>query len=360
MKILFLLRHIPEWYCSWASFFEALASHPYVKCLGPGSTFAESYPHYDELKEGTPKYYIDVPKAIKKLYPNDYPDVVMQPSTTTVSWIFPRLRGFERAKCLRVMWTSDFHNDVGKGRVYNFIKDGNIDVIFKAYDVNNESEWSQKLLETDVSIEWSPFSIDPSVFYDRDLPKIFDVLNLGQATTQNYPFRYKIHQLLKDQSRIKYYVRSKSKIIFDDDAKMFKEDNNLPRDLTGAGHPYYGHKYAAIINQSRIFTTDCSTYNFAVQKMFETMACNTLLMCNKPRSAKELGFKNKVNYVDWEHEPKQSSDVNDKKVMELINYYLENPDETSKIARRGYDLVHSKHTHEVRMKELFTTLEKYL
>lgn len=339
MKLLFFRRSFEDWQCSWASFFNFLCNHPSVETWGPGLPNFK----YDTLNPEK----VDVIASIKRIYGNDYPDVVMQTSTKVGSRLFNRLRGsFETAKCIKAMWLSDFHNDVGREHVFNYIKN-NIDVIFKSYDVDNETEWSRALLDAGVSLEWSPFSIDPKVFYDRKLPKILDVLNIGVKNTQNYPFRYRVQQLMMEQENIKY-----------------EGLNVMHKELENEGwydsKPIRGENYVSLINQSRMFTTDCSTYRFAVQKMFEVMACNTLLLCNTPLSAEKLGFKSKVNYVDWEHDPIQASDVDDKKVMELINYYLENPDESSKIARRGYDLVHLKHTHEVRMKEFFATLEKYI
>jgi len=324
MKILLLSRKRFWWKSTWASMKAAFGRYFDVKYYGKG------YPNYGGERR------IDVLKVIEKFYLGDYPDVVLQTSPHLPSTHFYDMDNYEKANCLRVMWLADFHNDIGRKEVYEYLKAGNVDLVIKNYDVRNESEWGRKLIETGVPIEWCPFSIDPEIFHDMSQPKIYDVINLGQLTTQNYPFRWRVEQMLKSQEDIKYYKRSKKT------------------------QPVWGVDYAKLINQSRIMATDCSTYNFAVQKMFETMACNTLLICNTPRSAKELGFKPGLNYVHWGHEPKQSIDVDDEMVMNTISYYLDNPDEAAKIALRGHELVHSRHTHDVRMKEFLSILEKYI
>lgn len=326
MKILLLSKHYEWWRTSWASMIAAVGRYFDVKYYGRG------FPDFVYERKGR----IDVLKIIEKFYPGDYPDVVIQTSPCLGNGYFYDMDNYEKANCLRVMWLADFHNDVGREDVIEYIKPENVDLIVKNYDVRNDTQWGKKLIESDVPIEWLPFSIDPEIFHDMSQPKIYDVINLGARTNQNYPFRWIIDEILMNQEEIKYYKRYK--------------------DTKGV----YGVNYAKLINQSRIMATDCSTYRFAVQKMFETMACNTLLICNTPRSAKELGFKPGVNYVHWGHEPKQASDVDDEMVMNTIKYYLDDPDESAKIALKGHELVHSKHTHEVRMKEFLNILEKYL
>jgi len=324
MKILLLAKNRSWWRTSWASMNAAFGRYFDVKYYGKG------YPDFGGESR------IDVLKVIEKFYPGDYPDLVLQTSPALAPAHFYNMDNFEKAKCLRVMWLAEFHNDVGRTEVYEYLKAGNIDLIIKNYDVDNITEWSKKLIETNIPIEWCPFCIDPEIFHDMNQPKIYDVINLGQMNTQNYPIRLRIDQILMNQEEIKYYKRDKTT------------------------KPRFGLEYAKLINQSRILATDCSTFGFAVQKIFETMACNTLLMCNVPLSAKVLGLVPGENFVKFNHYPKQISEVKDEKIMTPIKYYLNHPEEAKKIAKKGYELVHSKHTHDIRMKELEVLLKKYI
>jgi len=234
---------------------EALSKYADVKFYGAGYGW-----RHGEI--------IDVLELIKRLYIDGYPDVIIQYSPS-MGGLFNILRNFERARCLRAMWLVDFHNDVGSRfhdtKCYNYIKDGNIDLVLKPADIDNVTEWGEKLLKTNVPIEWYPFSFDSQLFYDRNIPKIYDVCNIGVKNTQGYPIRYRFHQLLKELSDIRYFGPS----------KFIK-----------------GEDYPIAINQSRIFATDTGSVRFPVQKMFEVMACNTLLLSNRPleADAEALGF----------------------------------------------------------------------
>ena len=276
---------------------------------------------------------IDVLDVINRLYPNDYPDIV-------ITWgchsrgLFPALKNFHLAKCLRVIWLLELHNDIMLPEVYEFLRSGGAHLVLKSHDYYNTSEYGQRLKDLNIPVEWYPHSIDPRLFYDRKLPKIYDVTNIGQFTTQHYPLRYRAHEVLSNQTEIKY-MSSPTKYI-------------------------YGEEYAKIINQSKMFLTDTSSFRFAVPKLYEIMASNTLLMTTAPRSAGIIGLKDGLNYVEIKDMAPEASRVNVNSFMEPIRYYLQHPDETAQIAQRGHDLVHSKHTHDIRAQEMIKTFEKYL
>lgn len=329
LKILYFTAKADPLYASNWSMVYALKKYADVKYFGP------EWPPWWEIhrKPFEPKS-IDVQSVIARLYPGDYPDVVLTWGPHTFG-LLPSLKNFETARCLRVVWLQELANDIMRPEVYALLSSGGVDLVLKSHDYPSTSQWGARLDKLNVPVEWYPFSVDPEIFYDRKLPRIHDVCNIGQMTTQNYPIRYAMHQMFKDQSEIKYFS-SPTKYLL-------------------------GEEYARAICQSKIFATDCSSHRFEVPKLTEAMGCNALLMCNTPRSADVLGMKAGTNYVDFEEHAMQASDVNRQKVRNTIRYYLDNwESEGRRIAQNGYELVHSRHTHDVRAKDIISRISKYL
>lgn len=328
---------------SYISQIYALSRFADVKFYGPGFP---NCPRIEDLDWKTP---LDVPSIIHNLYGTDYPDAVIQSNPYYNIFrggegMWPALKNFELAKCLRVIWIHDLQNTIppgcgagGSGMVslLECIQQRKVDLVIKYWDINNETVWSKNLASTGVPVECCHFSIDPQVFFDRKLPKIYDVANIGVKDPTAYPLRRKIHEVLCRQAQIRYFPQE--------------------------GDSCEGDTYVRIINQSKIFATCASRFIAPMQKMFEAMACNTLLMCNMPRDGKELGFEPNVNFGlidDYPSDPRD--EVKIEKFMEPIRFYLSHLDEAKEIAQRGHDLVHSRHTHGIRMKELVTKLSRYL
>jgi len=316
----------------------ALKQFADVKFYGP------SFPNCVTRQELLRGAYIDVPHVIKKLYGNDYPDVIIQSNPLYSVWsdggegLWPFLRNFHLARCLRVMWLHDTHHLADA--LIKYLKEDKVDLIIKYVDAKNQAPWSRDVERTGVPTEWCPFSIDPKLFYDRNLAKIYDVTNIGMKTGY-YPLRILISRVLGSQAKIKYY----------------------------RGGACYGGVYAVAINQTKIFATGTSIFTVPTQKMFEIMACNTLLMCNTAIDAEELGFEPNVNFALIDYNPELRStpkgwmatkEPSVEAFMEPIKYYLSNPEEAKKIAQRGHDLVHSRHTHEIRMENFVHKLSKHL
>ena len=346
------MHKLDPYYKTWHGMPYALSKYADVKFYGPGF---EGCISSKDIRNGEK---IDVLKVINKLYPQDYPDIIIQ-SDPQMRGLFYALENFHLAKCLKVMWMVDLHNDVGRPEVFKYIKDGKIDLVLKSIDVNNITEWSQKLNTTGVNVEWYPFSVDTEIFYDRKIPKIFDVTNIGVMSTQCYPIRYKMHQFFADY---KVYRKNGKKIVEVNGLSNYKGGKQVTTIKNGIKYHWSnlrGKLYAEDINLSKIFATGCSSYAFPLQKFFEVTACNTLLISNTPIDAKELGFIPRVNFAEIKCYPKQVSEVKVTDFLEPIKYYLEHPDEATEIAKRGHDLVHSRHTHEIRAIEIITKLSAH-
>ena len=316
----------------------ALSKYADVKFYGPGyPDYRESWmPTYDE---------IDVPNAISRIYQGDYPDVVIQTSPANPEGLFKSWANFEHVKCLRVLWAADFHNDVSHPGVDSMLRSHYWDLVVKSWDIKNLTQYSKKVIETGIPMEWLPFSIDPEVFKDYNLihEKIYDVINMGTFASSHYPLRQAIHNLLDPRRANLRYICG-----YD----FVTPENQIAGVMTD--------EYAKIINRGKMYTTCTSSFKYPGMKLLEIMACNTLLVCDKPLDADELGFEAGHNYVEIGSDIWSRFTLNDTKFLDLINFYLTHPEEAVRIARNGYILVHARHTNDIRAKEFIALLSKHL
>ena len=292
MKVLYFTARFDPHYKSWHGMPYALAKYADVKFYDPGF---EGTVTSGELRQGKK---IDVPRVIEELYPGDYPDVVMQ-GDPHMRGLFYSLENFHKARCLRVMWMVDLHNCVGRPKVLKYVKNGGVDLVLKSIDVNNVTKWGKKIEATGVSVEWYPHSFDPETFYDRKLPKTYDVTSIGVISSQCYPIRLKIHQFFTDNAKYSMKEALNGK----------KSLTNVKQGIKYHWSNFRGEAYAEDINRSQIFATGCSSYNFLVQKFVEVPACNTLLLSNVPIDAEEMGFMPGVNFAEIDAHPSQVSEV---------------------------------------------------
>ncbi|MDP2922777.1 MAG: glycosyltransferase [Candidatus Omnitrophota bacterium] len=180
-------------------------------------------------------------------------------------------------------------------------------------------------------------AIDPNVFKDYGLPKQYDVMLFGRLAEFMYPLRVHFDRILRTQTDIRYYSRGNP-------AYLFYENDETEYDIPIRG------AYAKAMNRSHIFLTCCTKYKIPVMKLFEALACKTLLMCDKPYGAEGLGLIDQETFVE----------VEENNFLEKIRYYLKRPDEMKRISENGYRLVHQRHTVEKRALEFKELLEKFI
>lgn len=322
-----------------------------VKFYGPG------YPDYRE--SWMPTYNeIDVLDVIKRLYPGDYPDAVISLSPCNPEGLFLSFYNLEKVSCLRALWAADFHNDVCHPGVAAKLAAGTWDLVLKSWDAKGETAYSGLVEEAGVPMEWLPFSIDPEVFRDYALPKTYDVINMGTFAPSHYPLRQAIHSIFVERQLGLSYLCG-----YD----FVTKENPLAGVMTD--------EYAKIINRGWMYTTCTSSFRYPGIKLMEIMGCNTLLVCDRPIDADELGMVNGQNYVEigddiWHYDsehvglhlsdpgPGMGSWLDEAKFLELISHYLNDKEELRRIAYNGHLLVHSRHTNEIRAKEFLGILMK--
>ena len=291
---------------------------------------------------------MDALEIIKKLYPKDYPDAVIN-AFFPADAMMPK--NFGKCKCLRVTWSLELHNTFSGSKLghirLKFCKE-NVNLVFKNYDQNNRLPASKLLEDTGVAVEMNRASINTDHFYDKQLPKKYDVANIfGYNSPTTYPLRWKIHETLPKQKKWSYRVAWR---VF-----IKGKEVEIPGERKTAGPR--GEKYVDAICQSRIFATGTGyftpQYGIFVRKWLEVPACNTLLMIEKlipPDDMNAMGFKPDINFVA----------INKDNFLERIQYYLSHPSEAKTIAQRGYELIRSKHSQDIRAKQFIGKIKKYI
>ncbi len=360
MKILFFYKCIHPNTRSLFNFPYALAKHADVKFYGiregyyrieenpvENSVPWQTYGHL--VKHGSLSESVDALEIIKKLYPKDYPDVVIttfRPGTSVIP------KNIEKCECLRVVWSIELHNDFSHSRLgrkrLQMCKEKTFNLVFKPHDPNNRLKQSKWLEDTGVAVEMNPGSVNTDFFYDKRLPKKYDVANIyARQSPKTYPLRWKIHETLPTQ---KQWIYRDSHNIWNKGTRTY-----IPDTSKGPSGPR-GEEYVDVICQSRVFATGSGRirdYGVLVFKWLEVPACNTLLMINKlspPDDMNYMGFEPGVNFVA----------ITEENFLERIQYYLSHPSEAETIAQRGYDLIRSKHSQEIRAKEFISKINKYL
>lgn len=369
MKILFFYKLVDPDYRSIFNFPYALAKHADLKYYGkigaytieekPTDTSSPLQTYGHLVSHGKLSESANALEIIEKLYPKDYPDVVITTVRPGTSFI---PKNFDKCKCLRAVWSYELHNDFshsrqGKRRL-QWCRDKTFNLVFKSHDPNNRIQQSRWLEETGVDVEMNPPSVNTDFFYDRQLPKKYDVTNIWQRMSpRTYPLRYKIHKTLPKQKQWSYressivWIKGKKR-----DISYKRMDIEKPNKIMKKVAGPRGEDYVNAICQSRVFATGsgrCREYGVLVFKWLEVPACNTLLMINKlspPDDMNAMGFKPDVNFVA----------INEKNFLARIKYYLSHPSEEKTIAQRGYELIRSKHSQNVRAKEFIYKIRKHL
>jgi hypothetical protein len=207
-----------------------------------------------------------------------------------------------------------------------FVEKNGIDMVFSP----TKDFFYRTLPELKDKFRWLPFSINPNMFKDWELKKDIDFLLMGHIWCPWYSFRNKVVKRMKD---VEGFVYHKHPV----EAQKGKDEI------------FIGEKYAREINRAKIFFTCGTIREYPVIKYFEVPACNTLLIAKGNKDLKDLGFISGENYVE----------CTDENFYELGMYYLENEVERKRIARNGYELVHSRHTDRVRVAELISAIRSH-
>ncbi|MBD0379945.1 glycosyltransferase [Paenibacillus sedimenti] len=222
----------------------------------------------------------------------------------------------------------DLHRN--KELLLSFVKKNKIDLVFAHY----RNAFLRDYPQLADRFRWLPHHVYTPVFKDYGYKKTIDYLLMGAINKNVYPLRFKIYKQMKYVKGFVYHshpgYRNFTK---QEEQKIFIADG-----------------FAKEINRAKIFFTDHLIYNYPIAKYFEVLACNTLLLANGSKELRDLGFIDGVTYVE----------INKDNFIRKAQYYLKHEEERKEIARRGYQMVRSQHSTEIRAQQFADELKRYL
>lgn len=177
---------------------------------------------------------------------------------------------------------------------------------------------------------WSPFAINPNVIKDYKLKKNIKYSLLGLIKPQ-YKFRKAV---LRKMRKVKGFIN-------------FKHPGHRARARRGL---LINDNYAKVINRSQISFTCGSDLKIPVAKFFELPGCNTLMLAEPNRDLKDLGFKDKVNYVA----------CNRKNFYRKALHFQRNKRARARITQNGYNFIRKYHTNHVRAQQFVAAVNVLL
>jgi predicted O-methyltransferase YrrM len=253
------------------------------------------------------------------LYP--LPDIILKKYSLTGHFIrFPL--GIEKINDIpKVMWINDFWHMTQDEWDVTLLNHGFKHVIATySPPFLRESDFRSIYSENvrkQVQFIPCPRGINTDIFHDYGEERSVDVTLLG-AIGSFYPLRQYFHQTLSNQSWINYYHREHPGYNYDQTDKLT------------------GRDYAKAIARSKIFVSCTGRYGIPFIKIYEVLACGTLLMCDRPCGAETLGLVDGKTYVE----------VDSVNFLSKLKYYLTNQEELKKIASAGQELFLSKYRLE--------------
>jgi len=235
----------------------------------------------------------------------------------------PSITGLEEVDIPIGLLIHDAHRNVIKRNI--FIEQYDIQFLFTIY----RDEFLKRHPQYKKRMFWLPHFVNTNIFKDYQYPKEINWLLMGRITN-HYPTRQRIYKRMRNKNGFVYYSHP-----------GYKNVNELDRGI------FVGEKYAKEINRAKMFITDDSKLHLPFMKYYEVLACNTLLLAPANKELLDLGFKPKENFVE----------INKYNFEQVANYYLIHEEERKKIAQAGYEMVHERHSLEVRVKELIDMIK---
>lgn len=127
-------------------------------------------------------------------------------------------------------------------------------------------------------------------------------------------------------------------------------EKHVPKELQQkwGGRPARLNEMAKIYSASKIALNIPLTENHINMKLFEITGCGAFMITSRMSGLDQL-FRIGKEVICYE---------SGQELVELIEYYLDNPEEREEIAKRGQERAHRDHTIEQRMKKIISVAEK--
>lgn len=272
-------------------------------------------------------YIPDICEEVSRIEGMGYPNAILMENWKNMR----KFSGGSEVDALKAFMVCDYYPD-NRGHInyYNsLLKEHGVDLAIcptpNVVDYVEEEKEKGNLPEELKSV-WIPHGVNIDIFYDRGLPKEYDVMAVFGLVSYVYPNRPLVQDLIRDLIGVKT--------------------------LTGDWRTGIKHfEYAEAINKSKIFVCSNGINNQVLMKYYEIMASGTFLLTNLPNDYKQFGFKPGEHFGTW----KDLTDLKNK-----IYYWLEHDEEREKIARQGKEFVREEYSTTVIAKRIREEIEESL
>ena len=199
----------------------------------------------------------------------------------------------------------------------------------------NDCEKYVKLYENQINKKfiYLPHHANPEIFYNQYLEKDIDILIAGVIKEKNYPLKYRLSQLVKNNLQ-KYNIHTLSHpgYIIDD-----AYSNKIQKDFA-----YY-------INRSKLIISCTSSYNYRLGKYIEIPMCGGVIVGDIPYEEQD-DFRKFIVEVNME--------MTDNEILNKIKMVLENRELLLKYSLIG-EAWSQKYTTKKYVDELYNQLISY-
>jgi glycosyltransferase involved in cell wall biosynthesis len=256
--------------------------------------------------------------------------------------IHPKLNLAE-AKIPKVMFLNKEYKKLEQK--LDYIKKSNINLVSTV--LNKYKEWEK---ETGTHFIQLPFGVSLERFKPLNIHRKYDFGFAGALHEKHTDMRLKVKKLLFKKNRLKNSYLNNIINPFKRRYSNFKIywGEWGSKDLFFRTKTPSGRKYVGLLNKCKTFLSTKSAEGIIGTRFFELGAVKTMIIC--PKDNYDGIFKDKINCVIFEQ------DLNDFK--EKLTYYVNNPDERSRITEKAFNDIVNKHTWENRLKRLFSKLYK--
>lgn len=271
------------------------------------------YDRLDKLREPFRTKYFHIPPIYRHSYflpPLKIPNLLRK-IQERLDFIFlidsgdviARVKDIEKVDIPTAFWAIDVHYEL-KTRLRIASK-------FK-YTFVAQKDFVEKFRAVCKNVFWLPYACDPEIYKSFQLPKIYDVGFVGCLDPIGHSERVRLLKKLSE----KFNVHASANIFHEEAAKIYSQSKIV-----------FNRSVRGDLNM----------------RVFEVLSCGSMLLTDEIKNGLKDLFQNKKHLVLYNDE---------KELMELAQYYLENEEEREKIANQGMEEIHKKHTYDLRWDEV--------
>ncbi|MFH2069953.1 MAG: glycosyltransferase [Elusimicrobiota bacterium] len=283
---------------------KALRKKHFVESFDLGKTpyWTNLYNHLPFfIPKGLPVYVQSVIKKMKKSF-----DIIVEVDSAGQY----HLIGFNKLSIPAILWSLDTH-EPDKIKFHTYLKN-DFSYVFSCH--------KNYMCKFGNSSQWLPVACDHEIHRKYELPKIYDVVFVGNTNPMVYPERVTLLKLIGQKFNIQVFPG------------------------------IFGEDMAKIYSQAKI------VFNKSIRgdlnmRVFEALSCGSLLITDrlKLEAGLEELFQDKKHLVLYD---------NGNDLLEKIDYYLKHETEREEIALTGHREVVLKHTYDHRAEEILRTVKR--